>query len=58
MKTTKINKPGDLIRRHQKALAKGKMPKESMATEKVEVKLMKAGAKSLKRKSKKSNKKK
>lgn len=55
MKLTK-QKPrfaGDLIQRHQKALAKGKMPKESMAMEKAEVKLMKKGAKKVAKSSKK-----
>ena len=47
MKLTKSKPrfPGDLIQRHQKALARGKMPKESMATEKAEVKLMKKAKK-------------
>ena len=45
--------PGDLIQRHQKAVAKGKMPKESMATEKAELALMKKGKKVAKKKGKK-----
>lgn len=45
--------PGDLIERHQKALKKGKMPKESMKTEKAEVALMKKGAAKMAKKGKK-----
>jgi len=45
--------PGDLIERHQKAMKKGKMPKESMKTEKAELKLMKKGAAKMAKKGKK-----
>jgi hypothetical protein len=37
--------PGDLIQRHQKAVAKGKVPKHGLKEEKAELKLMKAVAK-------------
>ena len=45
--------PGELIERHQKALKKGKMPKESMKDEKMETKLMKKGAAKMAKKGKK-----
>lgn len=45
MKIPKKSKyPGALIERHQKAIKKGQMPKESMKDEKAELKLMKKGA--------------
>ncbi len=44
--------PGDLIQRHQKMLAKGKVHKHGLAEEKAELALMKKGAAC----SKKSNK--
>lgn len=46
--------PGDLIKRHQEMVKKGKVPKnESMAVEKAELKLMKKGAKKVAKKAKK-----
>jgi hypothetical protein len=33
--------PGDLIQRHQKAIAKGKIPKHGLAEEKAELKILK-----------------
>lgn len=42
--------PGDLIQKHQKAVAKGKVPKHGIATERAEIKLMKAGKKALAKK--------
>lgn len=54
MKLPKKSKyPGALIERHQKAIKKGQMPKESMKDEKMETKAMKKGAAKMAKKGKK-----
>lgn len=38
-------KPGELIKKHQEMVAKGKVPKHGLAEEKAELKLLKKAAK-------------